>query len=143
MAYTVDDYRARLRRGYEYVIVPTNTLDTPIVDKDFIKSDVPLTYWTLNELSQALGSDFVLVQYFDPYYRLFHWTFNKGYLLGQENAEQRLIAAFKGMGLTDMRDDKELVSEIDFENLEGTELGVFGSDEIFEVPKSVTTKAGG
>ena len=143
MAYTAEDYRQQLKRGYEYCIVPTNTLDTPIQDKDFIKTDAPLTYWTLNELSAALGSDFTPVQYLDEYFRLFHWTFSKGYLNGEESAEQRLITAFKGMGLTNMRDDKELISEIDFENLEGTELGVFGSFEILEVPKSVTTKAGG
>ncbi len=130
---TLQDYRERLQRGYEYVIIPTEVLDINIPLDDMLKSESPDTYWTLNELSAALGNAFTPVQIIDSRFVVFHWGFDKGLLTGEEKKEKKFYNLIDSAGYVDMRDNLVTVEEIDFDNLTGNEFGIFSSWEISKV----------
>ena len=132
---TLNEHRARLQRGYEYVIVPTEVLDIPLPIYEMLKSETPNKYYTINELALALGSSFVPVPYIKEGFHLVHWVFDKGFLTGEDNKERKFLKMIAGAGYVDMRDNLETVEEIDFESLTGNEFGIFSSYEITKVPK--------
>jgi hypothetical protein len=121
-----------LKDAYTYLVVPKVVLDTPIELAKMAKEDG--TYYTLNELSQALGKMFVLTNVIDDRFVKFRWSIPL-------NGEEALIVEYlKSQGLVDMRDngvDGELnytVDEIDFSKLNGNEFGLFAMQEIKLVP---------
>jgi len=124
-----------LKEAYDYIIVPKETLDTPIELKKMLKEDG--TYYSINELSDELGEMFTPVDRIDDRFATFRWAI-------PANGEEALIITYlKSKGLVDMRDngiEDELnftADEIDYTSLNGNECGVFRKFEMKHVPKVV------
>jgi len=121
-----------LKDAYTYVVVPKIVLNIPIELKKLLKEDG--SYYTLNELEKDLGSLFVLTDVIDDRFVKFRWSIPL-------NGEESLIIGYlKSKGLVDMRDNgiadslNYTVEEIDFNNLNGNEFGMFNMYEIKQLP---------
>jgi len=130
---TLTQLREELKDAYDYFIVPKAVLDAPIELDKMLKEDG--TYYTLNELSNALGRFFTLEDVVDDRFVKFRWPV-------PANGEEALIIGYlKSKGLVDMRDngvDDSLnytVDEIDFSKLNGNEFGFFKRFEMKSIPK--------
>lgn len=130
---TLTQLKEELKDAYDYFIVPKAVLDTPIELEKMLREDG--AYYTLNELSNELGSFFTLTDAIDDRFVKFRWAV-------PANGEEALIIGYlKDKGLVDMRDngiDDSLnytVEEIDFTALNGNEFGFFKRFEMKSVPK--------
>jgi len=129
-----------LPKAYDYLVVPKLMLDTEVKLPKMLKED-GVTYYTINELSEALGKLFIPTDSIDTRFVKFRWSIPR-------NGEEALIATYlSSEGLVNMRDNgiaDELnykVEEIDFTALNGNEFGIFSNEEIREVPVVVVDEA--
>ena len=140
----------RLQRGYEYIVYPTqvpladgstvNMADIPVELEKMAKYDAlgNITgYYSISELSQAVGNVFVSVPYISDNFALIHWAFDKGLNANGVSDETATIDLLKSKGLVDMRENIPLAKDIDYPNLPPNAFGIFGSYEIVDVPKAV------
>jgi len=129
---SLDKLRQELKDAYDYIVVPTSTLDVP-VELPKMKKDEE-SYYSINELSKVLGKDFTPTAVIDDRFSKFRWAIPR-------NGEEALIVTYLlSKGLVNMRDngiEDELdytVDEIDFPSLQGNEFGVFSMYEIKQLP---------
>jgi len=129
---SLDKLRQELKDAYDYIVVPTATLDIPVELSKMQKEDG--SYYSINELSEVLGKDFTPTAVIDNRFSKFRWAIPR-------NGEEALIVTYLlSKGLVNMRDngiEDELdytVDEIDFSNLQGNEFGVFSMHEIKQLP---------
>jgi len=129
----IDILIEELRDAYDYIVVPTAMLDTPVELAKLQKDDE--SYYSINELTQVLGDQFVVTAAIDDRFSKFRWMIPR-------NGEEALIVQYlKSKGLVDMRDNgiddglNYRVDEIDFSSLNGNEFGIFSMYEIKQVPK--------
>jgi len=125
---SLDKLRQELKDAYDYIVVPTGTLDVPVELSKMNKGDG--SYYSINELSKVLGKDFTPTAVIDDRFSKFRWAIPR-------NGEEALIVTYLlSKGLVNMRDngiEDELdytVNEIDFPSLQGNEFGVFSMYEI-------------
>ena len=129
----IDILIEELRDAYDYIVVPTAMLDTPVELAKLQKDDE--SYYSINELTQVLGDQFVVTAAIDDRFSKFRWMIPR-------NGEEALIVQYlKSKGLVDMRNNgiddglNYRVDEIDFSSLNGNEFGIFSMYEIKQVPK--------
>ena len=150
---TLSDLGKRLKRGYEYIIYPEMMGDMPVALEKMAKRDengTVIGYYSINELSTALGKDFQPIEYLKDENRtdsngsklrlmLIHWSFDKGKNADGVTDEQATIDLLLSKGLLNMREGVHFAKDINFTSLSGYEFGIFGSSEIADVPKVVPT----
>ncbi len=121
-----------LKDAYDYIVIPKAVLNVPIELPKLLKDDG--SYYSIQELSDVLGAQFVLTDAIDDRFVKFRWSIPR-------NGEESLIVTYlKTNGLVDMRDNgiadalNYTVDEIDFTSLVGNEFGIFSMAEIRKVP---------
>jgi len=133
----------RLKKSYSYIIYPAAMGDMPIELQKMAKyedeNDAELItgYYSINELSIALGDLFTPVPYIMDGLMLIRWAFDEG--VSAEGVDDRTATRdlLLSKGLTDMRAGIKEAKDIPYETLVGAEFGIFGSYEIGDVQKYV------
>jgi len=128
-----------LKDSYTYIVCPKGMIDTPVELAKMLKED-GVSYYTLNEIHDALGNQFTFTPSIDERFVKFRWNINM-------NGVDKLLSDYLlTKGLVDMRDNGIVglnyeVNEIDFTVLNGNEFGIFSMVEIKQVPNVPDTTA--
>ena len=133
---TIQTIANELRDAYSYIVAPKAMLNTPVEMPDMQKEDeegaLINEYFSIQEVADALGNQFKLVEKIDDRFVTFRWH------LDHDDTELDLIDVLKGAGLVDIRATeagrKLKAKDIDYASLNGNEFGVFTVRTIRDVP---------